>query len=56
MVPGDDKQIASRLKTSKYTVNQYTKLIFQHFGVNCGAKLLARWIRRGRGSRHPLIP
>jgi DNA-binding CsgD family transcriptional regulator len=48
-----DKQIAARLVLSKYTVNQYTKLIFRHFGVNSRPELLARWVRRGYGGRSP---
>jgi DNA-binding CsgD family transcriptional regulator len=52
LLEGDgDKQIASRLKLSQFTVNQYTKLIFRHFGVNSRPELLARWIRRGWGGR-----
>ena len=48
LLDGDgDKQIASRLDLSQYTVNQYTKMIFAHFGVSSRAELLARWIRRG---------
>jgi DNA-binding CsgD family transcriptional regulator len=57
LLEGDgDKQIAARLKLSKFTVNQYTKLIFRHFGVNSRPELLARWIRRGWGSRFPWLP
>lgn len=52
LLEGDgDKQIAARLNLSPYTVNQYTKTIFQHFKVNSRPELLARWIRRGWGSR-----
>jgi len=46
-----DKEIASRVGISVHTVNQYTKMIYQHFGVNGRAVLLARWIRRGWGGR-----
>jgi DNA-binding CsgD family transcriptional regulator len=54
LLEGDgDKQIAARLELSKFTVNQYTKVVFQHFGVNSRAELLARWIRLGRVSRSP---
>ena len=53
MFEGDgDKAIASRLGISVHTVNQYTKAIYQHFGVNGRAELLARWIRRGWGARY----
>jgi DNA-binding CsgD family transcriptional regulator len=42
-----DKQIAAQLKLSRFTVNQYNKLIYRHFGVVSRPELLARWIRRG---------
>jgi DNA-binding CsgD family transcriptional regulator len=51
-----DKQIAARLGLSGYTVNQHTKRIFRHFGVNGRPELLARWIRRGWGGRFPWRP
>ncbi|VTR91520.1 family transcriptional regulator : LuxR family transcriptional regulator OS=Myxococcus stipitatus (strain DSM 14675 / JCM 12634 / Mx s8) GN=MYSTI_02013 PE=4 SV=1: GerE [Gemmata massiliana] len=51
LLEGDsDKQVAARLGISKYTVNQYVKVIFTHFGVTTRAELLARWIRRGWGT------
>ncbi|MDR3620012.1 MAG: helix-turn-helix transcriptional regulator [Paludisphaera borealis] len=47
LLEGDsDKQIAVRLDLSRYTVNQYTKRIFKHFGTSGRAELLSRWIRR----------
>lgn len=50
VLDGDsDKQVAARLGISGHTVNQYTKAIHRHFGVNSRAELLARWIRRGWG-------
>jgi DNA-binding CsgD family transcriptional regulator len=52
LLEGDgDKQIATRLGVSAYTVNVHTKVIFRYFGVRSRAELLARWIRRGWGSR-----
>ncbi len=52
LLEGDsDKQIAARLGLSRFTVNQYTKVIFAHFGVSGRAELLARWIRRGWGNK-----
>jgi DNA-binding CsgD family transcriptional regulator len=52
VLEGDsDKQIAKRLTLSPYTVNQYMKLIYRHFGVGARTELLARWIRRGWGGR-----
>ncbi|MDY3561913.1 helix-turn-helix transcriptional regulator [Gemmata sp. JC673] len=52
LLEGDsDKQIAARLGLSRYTVNQYAKVIFAHFGVASRAELLARWVRRGWGAR-----
>ncbi|WP_435016513.1 helix-turn-helix transcriptional regulator [Tundrisphaera sp. TA3] len=52
MLEGDgDKQIAARLGIARYTVNDYTKAIYRHFGVNGRAQLQARWIRRGWGGQ-----
>jgi DNA-binding CsgD family transcriptional regulator len=49
LLEGDgDKQIAARLGISRFTVNQYTKIIFRHFGVQSRSLLMARWIRRAR--------
>jgi DNA-binding CsgD family transcriptional regulator len=54
LLEGDgDKQIAARLSLSTYTVNQYTKVIYKHFGVMSRSELLARWVRRGWGGRFP---
>jgi DNA-binding CsgD family transcriptional regulator len=54
LLEGDgDKQIAARLSISPYTVNQYTKAIFSHFGCQSRAELLSRWIRRYSGGRFP---
>ncbi|MBX9625568.1 MAG: helix-turn-helix transcriptional regulator [Gemmataceae bacterium] len=50
LLDGDgDKQIAARLGLSPYTVNEYTKRVYRHFGVEGRAELLARWVRRGWG-------
>jgi DNA-binding CsgD family transcriptional regulator len=52
LLEGDgDKQVAARLGMSAYTVNHHTKAIFRHFRVKSRPELLARWIRRGWGSR-----
>jgi len=52
MLEGDgDKQIAARLNIRPHTVNQYVKAIHKHFGVSSRAELLARWIKRGWGTR-----
>ena len=52
LLEGDsDKQIAARLRISRYTVNQYTKGIYRRFGVGARSELLARWVRRGWGGR-----
>jgi DNA-binding CsgD family transcriptional regulator len=52
LLEGDsDKQIAARLMISRYTVNQYTKIVYRHFGGSGRSELLARWIRRGWGGR-----
>jgi DNA-binding NarL/FixJ family response regulator len=52
LLEGDsDKQIAARLRISRYTVNQYTKTLYRRFGVCARSELLARWIRRGWGRR-----
>jgi DNA-binding NarL/FixJ family response regulator len=52
LLEGDgDKQAAVRLHLSRYTVNEYTKQIYRHFGVQGRAELLARWVRRGWGAR-----
>jgi DNA-binding CsgD family transcriptional regulator len=50
LLEGDsDKQVATRLAVSPYTVNQYAKVIYKHFGVNTRPELLARWVKRGWG-------
>jgi DNA-binding CsgD family transcriptional regulator len=47
LLDGDsDKQVAARLGIGPYTVNQYVKHVFAHFGVTTRAELLARWVRR----------
>lgn len=52
LLEGDsDKQAAARLGLTRHTVNGYAKAIYQHFGVRSRAELLARWVRRGWGSR-----
>ena len=52
LLEGDsDKLVALRLRLSRHTVNEYTKLIYRHFGVRSRNELLARWIRRGWGAR-----
>jgi DNA-binding CsgD family transcriptional regulator len=54
LLEGDgDKQIAARMRLSVYTVNQYTKVIYRHFGVEGRAELLSRWIRRRWGIPSP---
>lgn len=54
LLEGDsDKQVASRLGLSPYTVNQHTKTIYRHFGVQSRAELLSRWVRRGWSGRFP---
>jgi DNA-binding NarL/FixJ family response regulator len=44
-----DKQIAAKLGLSRYTVNQYTKVIYRHFGVEGRAELMAHWVLRRAG-------
>lgn len=52
LLEGDgDKQVAARLGISRFTVNVHTKVIYRHFAVCGRAELLARWVRRGWGSR-----
>jgi DNA-binding CsgD family transcriptional regulator len=52
LLQGDgDKQVAARLRLGTHTVNEYTKLIYRHFGVRSRTELLARWIRRGWSGR-----
>lgn len=52
LLEGDgDKQIARRLGITPHTVNQYVKQIHRHFRVTSRSELLARWIRRGYGTR-----
>jgi DNA-binding CsgD family transcriptional regulator len=52
LLEGDtDKQVAAQLGLTRHTVNQYTKVIFRHFGVTSRAELLARWVRHGWGGR-----
>ncbi|WP_245772699.1 LuxR C-terminal-related transcriptional regulator [Myxococcus fulvus] len=42
-----DKQIAARLGISRFTVNQYTKVLYRHFGVQSRAALIARMLTSG---------
>lgn len=50
LLEGDsDKQIALRLGIGRYTVNEYVKHIFRHFGVASRTELLARWVKRNGG-------
>lgn len=52
LLEGDgDKQIASRLKLSVYTVRQYAKQIYRHFHVDGRNELMARWIKRAWGAK-----
>lgn len=52
LLEGDaDKQVAARLGLTRHTVNGYAKDIYRHFGVTSRPELLARWLRRGWGSR-----
>jgi DNA-binding CsgD family transcriptional regulator len=45
------KQVAARLGLTRHTVNWYAKIIFRHFGVTSRTELVARWVKRGWGSR-----
>jgi len=57
LLEGDgDKQIALRLGISKFTINQYVKILYRHFQVQSRPELLARWIRRGWGARFTWAP
>jgi DNA-binding NarL/FixJ family response regulator len=57
LLEGDsDKQAAARLGISAHTVNEYVKTIFNHFGVQSRAELMARWVRRGWGTRFARWP
>lgn len=57
LLEGDgDQRIAARPKLTTFSVNQYTKLIFRHFGLSSRRELLARGIRRGWGSRFSWRP
>ena len=52
LLEGDgDKRIAARLGISPLTVNVHLKAIYIHFGVRGRAELMARWLRRGWGSK-----
>ncbi len=56
LLEGDsDKQIATRLGISRFTVNQHMKRIFVHFGVNTRSELMARWVRRAWGQKFSWI-
>jgi DNA-binding CsgD family transcriptional regulator len=49
LLEGDgDKQVATRLGISRFTVNEYTKTLYRHFRVQGRAELLALWVRRSR--------
>jgi len=51
ILEGDaDKQIASRLDLSVYTVRQYVRQIYRHFHVEGRNELMARWIKRRWGA------
>ncbi|MCP3100044.1 LuxR C-terminal-related transcriptional regulator [Myxococcus sp. K15C18031901] len=41
-----DKDIAARMEISRFTVNQYTKSLYKHFGVRSRAALLALFLER----------
>ncbi|HEX2691696.1 MAG TPA: helix-turn-helix transcriptional regulator [Kofleriaceae bacterium] len=49
-----DKEIAGRLRISRFTVNQYTKAIYRHYGVTSRIQLLARLLGQSRAA-HSLI-
>lgn len=52
LLEGDsDKQIAARLGLSRFTVNEYTKRAYRHFGTAGRTELIARWVSRGWGNR-----
>jgi DNA-binding CsgD family transcriptional regulator len=51
LVGDSDKLIARRMNISAYTVNQYVKRIYGYFSVGTRSELLARWGRRGWGTR-----
>ena len=52
LLEGDsDKQVATRMRISRHTVNEHVDRIFRHFGVQSRPELLARWVRRGWGGR-----
>lgn len=57
LLEGDsDKLVAARLGLTRNTVNQYAKVIYTHFQVQSRAELLARWVRRGWGTRFAWAP
>jgi DNA-binding NarL/FixJ family response regulator len=48
-----DKEIAERLGISRYTVNQYTKVIYRQYTVTSRAQLLARMLTRPQVTNIP---
>jgi DNA-binding CsgD family transcriptional regulator len=50
-----DKEIAERLGISRYTVNQYTKVIYRYYAVTSRAQLLARVLVWSRSTRSLII-
>jgi DNA-binding CsgD family transcriptional regulator len=50
-----DKEIAERLGISRYTVNQYTKTIYRHYGVTSRTQLLARLLVQPHAARSLIV-
>jgi DNA-binding CsgD family transcriptional regulator len=57
LLEGDsEKQVAARLGLSPYTVHEYVKRVYDHFGARSRAELLGYFLRRSRGKSGLHIP
>ena len=46
LLSGDsEKQVASKMRLSRHTVHNYTKMLYRRYGVNSRGELLAKFLR-----------
>lgn len=53
LLGANEKETGRRLGISVYTVHQYAKALYRHFGVHSRGELLALWIARHPPGTHP---